>query len=519
MTDFNQFLNIIAEGKKVAVESNPGKKRLSELKQELHPSKIVQENKVEDEQPLLTEVIVPEVKPASQIHTQSEIDKYLRRGASFQQPDPNVVDPNTKAIQEKLKFLEQAVGRIAATGPGSGEVRLEYLDDVDRSTIGPNRHLAYNPTTKKFFFEEIANSDEVVGDGDTIQVEDNVVSVINLPENTAIGPIEQLSFNTSHTHQEERVPGTLCWDVEDRTLNLTHPDDVTQQIGQELYGKVRNNTGTAIVNGTAVRFSGASMNGSARLEVAPFLANGTFPSLYGFGIATQDIEDGSDGLVTVWGKVRGLNTTGGSENWQVGDILFVSPTVAGALTNVKPTAPNNVVPMAAILRVDSTEGEIFVRPTVEQQQKYGRFARNTDLNVTQTNTAGVVTFDTTEISNGVDIVTGNTSRLQVSESGLYQIDISAQIDATGGGFSSGTMFVWVRKNGVDVPGSTRRQGVLGSAPSASLGFAISISLDANDYVEVAYAGNSTSLLFNAESATAFAPSTSSVKVGVTQVQL
>jgi len=463
-------------------------------------------------------------------------------------------------LSKHYKTFIQRVQQQLSTIGGGGETRLARLDDVDRSTIGEGRHLAYRASDGKFFFEPVqtgetvqsdwaeANSsaedfiknkptnlsdfnndenfitiDDVPanpdGDNTTIEVSNNVISVINLPENTAIGPIEQLSFNTSHTHQEERVPGTLCWDPDDQTLNLTHPGDVTQQVGQELYGIVRNNTGNNITNGTVVRFDGAEMNGTARIEIAPFLADGTFPSLYGFGITTQDLANGEDGRVTVWGKIRNINTTGGAENWQIGDILYASPSVAGALTNVKPTAPNNVVPMAAVLRVDATVGEIFVRPTIEQKKSYGKFERTTDQAVVATNTAYVVDFDTTEIANGVTRVVGNTSRLQVDQSGLYQIDISAQVDATGGGFSSGTMFMWVRKNGVDVPDSTRRQGVLGSAPSANIGFVVVLSLDANDYIEIAYAGDSTALRFDAAAATAFAPSTAAVKVGVTQIQL
>lgn len=118
----------------------------------------------EDEQKpevVLTEVITPEVKPASQIHSQDEIEKYLKTNASFQQPNPDVVDPNVRAIQDKLKFLEQAIGKIAATGPGSGEVNFRWLDDVDRASISPGRFLTYNPATKKFTFDEV-NTQEVV---------------------------------------------------------------------------------------------------------------------------------------------------------------------------------------------------------------------------------------------------------------------------------------------------------------------------------------------------------------------
>lgn len=81
-------------------------------------------------------VPVPQAKPASQIHSQPEIDKYLRRNASFQQPDPEKVDPNITAIRDKLKFLEQAIGRIAATGPGGGAGEIYNLDMPTRQVTG-----------------------------------------------------------------------------------------------------------------------------------------------------------------------------------------------------------------------------------------------------------------------------------------------------------------------------------------------------------------------------------------------
>lgn len=425
-----------------------------------------------------------------------------------------------KEMNDHYGLFLQRIQKQMSTISGGGEVNLRNLDDVDRSTIGPNRYLAYNPTTKKFFFEDVSSTDILVSDGFTTAIANNVISVTNLPQDTLIGPIDSLRFDVNRDHTEDRVEGTLCWDPDDRTVNIVHPGGVVQQVGQETFVKIRNETGSLIEDGTVVRFDGASLNGgAARLEAAPFLADGSFPSLYILGVTTQDIENEDDGFVTVWGNVRDIDTTGGSENWQKEDILYASPSVAGGLTNIKPTAPNNVIPLAAVLRVDAIEGEIFVRPTIEQQQLYGKFYRSTDLAVATVNTAAVIQFDTTEISNGVDRVAGNTSRLQVSQSGLYQIDISAQVDATGGGFSSGTMYMWLRKNGVDVPDSTRRQGVLGSAPSANLGFVVVLSLDRNDYVEIAYAGDSTNLLFDAAPATAFAPSTTSVKVGVTQIQL
>jgi hypothetical protein len=115
---------------------------------------------VEEVQPIVEEVLVEIAPVIEQPPTVPEIDKYLT-GKSFQQPDPDKVDPNIKAIQDKLKFMEQAIGRIAAHGPGSGEVNLRWLDDVKRDTISDGRWLKYSEVDKKFVFDEI-NPYEVV---------------------------------------------------------------------------------------------------------------------------------------------------------------------------------------------------------------------------------------------------------------------------------------------------------------------------------------------------------------------
>lgn len=72
---------------------------------------------------------------------------------SFQQPDPLVVPNDMDAVRGKLKFLEQWVSKISMAGPGSGEVNLRYLDDVDRNAISDDKYLRYESNTRKFTFD------------------------------------------------------------------------------------------------------------------------------------------------------------------------------------------------------------------------------------------------------------------------------------------------------------------------------------------------------------------------------
>lgn len=154
--------------------------------------------------------------------------------------------------------------------------------------------------------------------------------------------------------------GQLTWDANEKTLSLgMNGGDVVLQIGQEMHYRVRNNTGSTIANGTVVRFSGV-LGASGIITVAPALADGTFPSNYIIGVATENIPNGEDGLVTHFGKVRGINTSA----FAVGDILYASPTVAGGFTTTMPSPPNNIVTVAAVLS-SGNNGIIFVRPAVE----------------------------------------------------------------------------------------------------------------------------------------------------------
>lgn len=436
-------------------------------------------------------------------------------------------------------FLAKIQTQLSSLG-GGGEVNFRNLDDVDRSTIAPNRHLAYNATTDKFFFEDVTGSEPqvqsdwtesdtgnvafiknkpapLVDDDYTISIASDTISVINLPANTAIGPIEQLHFNLDHAHEEERLVGTLCWDPDDQTLNLTHPGGVTQQIGQEQYVYVRNGTANTIPNGTVVQFSGAEQEEVARLLVAPMLADGTFPSLYGLGVATQDIEPDEDGRVTVWGKVRGLDMS----DYSVGDILYASPTEAGGFVNVKPRAPNNVLPVAAVLNNSADAGEIFVRPTVEQKMSYGVFVRTADFTNSGANTANTVPMTTTEVSNGVTLGTGgNASRMSVDQSGLYQIDWTLHFNTTGGTFAEDTWYTWIRVNGTDVPNTMRRGGIDGEIPNGvSPSFTRCLLLDVDDYVEICIAVSNTRVRLDGDGTTAFGPATAAIEVSIAQVQL
>jgi hypothetical protein len=327
------------------------------------------------------------------------------------------------------------------------------------------------------------------------------------------GPIRAttLTLNPSGA----KIPaGELSYNTAEDTIDLTHLHGVTQQIGFETYMRCRNGTGVTIPDGTVVRFAGVN----AEIDVSPYIADGSVQELYFVGVTTFDMADQDVGPVTLYGKVRGLNTTGApvGQTWVAGDILYASPTVLGGFTKVRPTAPNTVIAVAAVLTVSATVGEIMVRPTIPIGLNYGTFSSTADQTLAATNTATPITYTTTEISNGVTLGSP-ASRIVVADSGFYHIAVSVQLTSTNA--SAKNVFFWLAKNGTAVPDTTRALTKRESNAYSTLATTYDLSLQASDYIEIMWAADSTNVRLDAVAASAFAPSAPSVLVVVTQVQL
>ncbi len=82
---------------------------------ESNPNVIEVVEEVKEPQPVKKAKVKTLVEKAAQ-----EITKQVTEAESFQQPNPPTTDFNFDAVTKKLKFLEQAIGKIAVTGPGGG---------------------------------------------------------------------------------------------------------------------------------------------------------------------------------------------------------------------------------------------------------------------------------------------------------------------------------------------------------------------------------------------------------------
>lgn len=142
---------------------------------------------------------------------------------------------------------------------------------------------------------------------------------------------------------------------------------------------------------------------------------------------------------------------------------------------------------------------------------YGAFQSVVDQSITA-NTATAMTLDTTDYSNGVYL--SNSSRLNVRNTGIYNFQWSGQFQNTDTQLHDAT--IWLRKNGTDVVGSSGFISIPNSHGGVDghiiAGWNYFIELNANDYIELYWSADSTtvSLQFYGTQTSPTRPSTASL---------
>jgi hypothetical protein len=186
-------------------------------------------------------------------------------------------------------------------------------------------------------------------------------SILNQVTGDTIFVNDYIQFNTGYTGNTI-VEGRMYWHEDDQTIHLGLHNGVEHHIGQDVFYLIKNQSGSTIEKGRVIKASG-TLGSSGKILGEYMIADGTIPAKFTLGIATEDILDGDDGYVTEFGLIKGVNTTGSlyGEIWNNGDILWVSPTVEGGLTNVEPSSPNLHIEMAIVINA-SVNGSIFIRP-------------------------------------------------------------------------------------------------------------------------------------------------------------
>jgi hypothetical protein len=171
---------------------------------------------------------------------------------------------------------------------------------------------------------------------------------------TSLSTPVYIQFATGATGVTQ-LPGLVQWDDGNGTLEFgLKGGNVNLKIGQELVVRVYNDEATQLNKGEIVYIYGAQGN---RMSVKRALATGDPTSVTTVGMATENIAAGAEGFITAMGLVSKLNTTG----LTAGLPIYLSPVTAGAYTQIAPTAPNHLVTLGYVERVDNNVGSVWMK--------------------------------------------------------------------------------------------------------------------------------------------------------------
>lgn len=334
--------------KKNQKPQNNQKEQLEQLRQDI----------LKEVNSLINEVYADMPTPFNEAHLQARLDKIM--GDITQKAEKAQVEIELSDLRGLLNTI-----RIPDVKPLYDEL-TQQRKDLEKSigTINNDIDILFGkmpePVNTDELKEYIAKSLEAFKNTlPTPRIGGGGSAIKAFRKHLIDGDMDYVTFDTT-PEETPTEAGSLSWNADEETLDLILNSDVTLQLGQETVLLCKNQTGSDIADGVGVMFAG-TLGASGRIKIAPAVMDGTYPSSYFIGVTTQSIANDEDGFVTVFGKVRGLDTS----IWNEGDILYADPSNAGQLTATEPQAPNNHVTVAAVVNSHAQNGELFVRPTFE----------------------------------------------------------------------------------------------------------------------------------------------------------
>jgi hypothetical protein len=150
---------------------------------------------------------------------------------------------------------------------------------------------------------------------------------------------------------------------------------------QQVYPLVINKTGSPILRGQVVGVDTSQIVQGDQIRIMPAIGDGGLSSELIMGVAANDIANDSSGYVAWFGYVREVDESDIQETGitlNVGDILYLSATEPGRLTNVEPTPPALKTTIALVVRKPSANNmTLLVRPKLNEDL---RDLNDVDLN-------------------------------------------------------------------------------------------------------------------------------------------
>ena len=184
--------------------------------------------------------------------------------------------------------------------------------------------------------------------------------------------------------------------------------------------------------------------------------------------------------------LSGGNGTG-TNNTPGGDVVISGGSGIGTGADGNVYITDIVEANAKASYVPTATGDLTTKSYVDQfsagnNRFYGEFSSTLDQANQGGGLANLVTYNTTIHSNGVTVANG--SRLTTANAGVYNIQFSVQWAKTDSGID--TVYLWFRKNGVDVDNSNSSWALTGNGDRIVGSLNYVNTFNANDYIELVW---------------------------------
>jgi hypothetical protein len=146
---------------------------------------------------------------------------------------------------------------------------------------------------------------------------------------------------------------------------------------------------------------------------------------------------------------------------------------------------------------------------------HAKFIRTTNQTAASANTAYSITYAAPTNKYKIDRDTTNNERIVFEEKGEYLLNFTAEITSTSA--SDVKFYFWPSKNGTNLDNLTVIKTIHNNGGILTASRSFLLELNANDYIEMKWAVNSTSGSLNASAATAFAPASPSSTLAITRI--
>jgi hypothetical protein len=228
-------------------------------------------------------------------------------------------------------YSKNAGGTVIQLGGGSGSG-----DVVGPASATDNSLVRFDGTTGKLVQNSTATLSDT-GDLDTASVK-----------------ADYFDLDTAATAPASAVGRTFWDDGTGASVLGLKGGNVDYYSGQQEFARVYNGSGAAMTKGQVVYIVGAQGN---RLDVRLARANVESTSANTIGFVAEAIANGAEGWIQTTGPLYKLNTSA----LTAGQVLYLSPTTAGAYTATKPQAPDQLVVVGFVERVSATVGSIYIK--------------------------------------------------------------------------------------------------------------------------------------------------------------